>query len=74
MLTYRTMDQSSNRAKLAEIRHTLNNPLTALLTEAQLLQLEELPDEQKQSVDRIVELCRRTIDAVKQLDNILLPP
>ncbi len=73
MLSYRTMDQSSNRAKLAEIRHMLNNPLTALLTEAQLLQLEELPDEQKQSVDRIVELCRRTIDAVKQLDNILLP-
>jgi signal transduction histidine kinase len=51
----------------------LNNPLTALLTEAQLLQLEDLPEEQKQSVDRIVELCRRTIDAVKQLDNILLP-
>lgn len=67
------MDQSSNRAKLAEIRHMLNNPLTALLTEAQLLQLEELPEEQKQSVDRIVELCRRTIDAVKQLDNVLLP-
>jgi signal transduction histidine kinase len=67
------MDQSSNRAKLAEIRHMLNNPLTALLTEAQLLQLEELPEEQKQSVDRIVELCRRTIDAVKQLDSILLP-
>jgi signal transduction histidine kinase len=67
------MDQSSNRAKLAEIRHMLNNPLTALLTEAQLLQLEALPEEQKQSVDRIVELCRRTIDAVKQLDSILLP-
>lgn len=50
----------------------LNNPLTALLTEAQLLQLEELPAEQKQSIDRIVELCRRTIDAVKQLDNVLI--
>ena len=67
------MDTSSDRAKLAEIRHMLNNPLTALLTEAQLLQLEELPEEQKQSVDRIVQLCRRTIEAVKQLDNVLLP-
>jgi signal transduction histidine kinase len=63
----------SDRAKIAEIRHTLNNPLTALLTEAQLLQLEDLPEEQKQSVDRIVELCRRTIDAVRQLDKILIP-
>jgi signal transduction histidine kinase len=50
----------------------LNNPLTALLTEAQLLQLEALPREQKESVDRIVELCRRTIDVVRQLDTVFL--
>ena len=35
-----------------------------------MLQMEEMDPEHKQSVDRIVELCRRTIDAVRGLDDI----
>ncbi len=64
------MTEISNQEKLAEIRHTLNNPLTALLAEAQMMQMEALPEEQKQSIDRIVQLCRRTIDAVRGLDDL----
>ncbi|HKG91639.1 MAG TPA: histidine kinase dimerization/phospho-acceptor domain-containing protein [Gemmatimonadaceae bacterium] len=52
------------------LRHALNNPLAGLLAEAQLLEMESLPDEQHQAVRRIVELCRRTIAVARQLDAI----
>lgn len=51
-----------------EIQHAFNNPLAALLAEAQLLQLESLPDEQRQAVDRIVVLTRRLVALSRQLD------
>lgn len=50
------------------LQHAINNPLAALLAEAQLLQLEELPAEQRGSVDRMVELCRRIVALVRRLD------
>ena len=50
------------------LQHAINNPLAALLAEAQLLQLEELTAEQRGSVDRIVELCRRVVALVRRLD------
>ena len=50
------------------LQHGLNNPLTALLAEAQLLEMdEELPPPHRAAVQRIVELCRRTIGVVRQL-------
>jgi signal transduction histidine kinase len=49
-------------------RHDLNNPLTALLAEAQLLELEELPAEHRASVVRIVELARRVVAVARRLD------
>lgn len=50
------------------LQHALNNPLTALLAEAQLLEMEEeLPPPHRAAVERIVELCRRTIGVVRQL-------
>lgn len=50
------------------LQHAINNPLAALLAEAQLLQLEELTAEQRGSVDRMVELCRRIVTLVRRLD------
>lgn len=50
------------------LQHGINNPLAALLAEAQLLQLEELTAEQRGSVDRMVELCRRIVALVRRLD------
>lgn len=48
------------------VPHALNNPLTALLAEAQLLQLEELGPEQRAATERIVELARRVIGLVRE--------
>jgi len=50
------------------LQHAINNPLAALLAEAQLLQLEELTAEQRGAVDRMVELCRRVVALVRRLD------
>jgi signal transduction histidine kinase len=52
------------------LQHAINNPLAALMAEAQLLQMEELNGEQRGSVDRMVELCRRISVLVRQLDAI----
>ena len=58
------MGQATSR-----IQHTLNNPLTALLAEAQLLEMEELSDEHRASVKRMIELCRRLVVMVRGLDS-----
>lgn len=52
------------------LQHRLNNPLAALLAEAQLLQLETLPAEHSAAVTRIVELCRRVIDVSRSIEGI----
>ena len=56
------------------LQHAINNPLAALLAEAQLLQLEELTAEQRGSVDRMVELCRRIVALVRRLDALAESP
>ena len=53
----------------SRIQHTLNNPLTALLAEAQLLEMEELSDEHRAAVKRMIELCRRLVVLVRGLDS-----
>ena len=50
------------------LQHSINNPLAALLAEAQLLQLEALTKEQREAVERMIELCRRIIALVRRLD------
>jgi len=52
------------------LQHSLNNPLAALLAEAQLLELEPLPPDHRESVERIIELSRRVIDVVRGLDGV----
>jgi nitrogen-specific signal transduction histidine kinase len=51
-----------------QLLHGLNNPLSALLAEAQLLQLEPLTAEQADAVGRIVDLCRRVVRVSKDMD------
>ena len=50
------------------LQHSINNPLAALLAEAQLLELEELTPEQREALERMVELCRRIVVLVRRLD------
>jgi signal transduction histidine kinase len=50
------------------VHHDLNNPLTALLAEAQLLELEPLGDESRAAAARLVELTRRVVAAARRLD------
>jgi signal transduction histidine kinase len=50
------------------LQHSINNPLTAVLAEAQLLEMEELPEEQAAAVKRIVESTRRVVQLVRKLD------
>ena len=53
-----------------DLQHSINNPLTALLAECQLLEMEPLPPDHHDAVLRIVALCRRTIEVVRRLDSI----
>jgi signal transduction histidine kinase len=50
------------------VKHDINNPLAALLGEAQLLELEPLAPEQLEAVQRIVELCGRIVALARELD------
>jgi signal transduction histidine kinase len=53
----------------ALVQHSLNNPLAALLAEAQLLAMETTLDpEHRAAVDRMTELVRRLIALVRGLD------
>jgi signal transduction histidine kinase len=51
-----------------KVQHDLNNPLAALLAEAQLLEMESLLPEHREAVERIVALCRRVISVSRALD------
>ena len=51
-----------------QLQHALANPLTALLAEAQLLEMEPLPPELREAVGRIIAQCRRTIEVAKRLE------
>lgn len=54
----------------ALVQHSLNNPLAALLAEAQLLAMETTLDpEHRAAVDRMTELVRRVITLVRELDS-----
>ena len=55
------------------LRHALNNPLSALLAEAQLLEMEPLGEEYLEAVRRILELCRRLITIVRRLEGVSDP-
>ena len=50
------------------VHHAMSNTLTALQTEAQLLELEPLADEHRSASTRIVELTRRLTAVMRRLD------
>lgn len=58
----------------SRLPHRLNNPLAALLAEAELLRLEPLSEGQRESVDRILEISHRLIDEVRVLDGVAAAP
>ncbi len=50
------------------LQHAMNNPLTALLAEAQMLEMEPLTDEHRAAVGRVIELARRLVVMTRGLD------
>jgi signal transduction histidine kinase len=50
------------------LQHAMNNPLTSVLAEAQLLEMEPLPAETATAVRRIIESTRRLVALVRKLD------
>jgi hypothetical protein len=50
------------------VHHAMSNTLTALQTEAQLLELEPLAEEHRRASTRIVELTRRLTAVMRRLD------
>ncbi|HEX9483809.1 MAG TPA: histidine kinase dimerization/phospho-acceptor domain-containing protein [Gemmatimonadaceae bacterium] len=57
----RVRRQYAYGASARNLQHAFNNPLTALLAEAQLLGFEPLAEEPRAAVDRILELTRRLV-------------
>ena len=57
----------------ARARHEINNPLTGLIGQAQLLLREELSDTARRRVQTIEQLANRIRDTVASLREIQLP-
>ena len=58
---------------VARIRHEINNPLTGVLGQAQLLLREELSDRARKRAQTIEELAIRIRDIVAQLREVQRP-
>ena len=57
----------------AIVQHQLNTPLAALLAEAQLLRTEPgLGAEQEEAVDRMIDIMRRIIGLVRDLEHTVM--
>lgn len=63
----RVRDQFTLGASARSLQHAFNNPLTALLAEAQLLELDAMPEEHRLAVSRILELSRRLVTLSRRL-------
>jgi signal transduction histidine kinase len=60
-------------ALAAHVRHEINNPLTGLIGQAQLLLREELSDTARRRVETIEHLANRIRDTVASLREIQTP-
>lgn len=58
---------------IARVRHEINNPLAALLGQAQLLLREELPDKPRKRVETIESLAIRIKEIAAELRTIQTP-
>jgi signal transduction histidine kinase len=52
------------------LQHDINNPLAGLLAELQLMQMDTLPQNHVEAVERMIELCRRLITLTRRLDGV----
>lgn len=59
---------------VARVRHEINNPLTGVLGQAQLLLREELSETVRRRVETIEQLARRITDTVARLREVQSPP
>ncbi len=58
---------------VAKIRHDINNPLTGVIGQAQLLLREDLSDKARHRVETIEQLATRIRDTVAQLRDVQRP-
>src|SRR5712675_1232988 len=58
---------------VSRVRHEINNPLTGVLGQAQLLLREELSDKARKRVETIEQLARRLADTVAELRQVQRP-
>jgi signal transduction histidine kinase len=59
---------------VSRVRHEINNPLTGVLGQAQLLLREELNDKARKRAEIIEQLARRMTDIVAELRMVQRPP
>ena len=59
---------------ITRVRHEINNPLTGVLGQAQLLLREELPERARKRAETIEELAIRIRDIVAQLREVQKTP
>ena len=59
---------------VAHVRHEINNPLTGVIGQAQLLLREELSPSARRRVETIEQLAGRIRDTVAQLRDVQRPP
>jgi signal transduction histidine kinase len=59
---------------VAHVRHEINNPLTGVLGQAQLLLREDLSASVRRRVETIEQLAARIRDTVAQLRHVQRPP
>ncbi|MDX6527955.1 MAG: His Kinase (phospho-acceptor) domain [Blastocatellia bacterium] len=60
-------------ALVARVRHEINNPLAALLGQAQLMLREELTGKPRERVEKIEKLALRIRDTVAELRDVQTP-
>jgi signal transduction histidine kinase len=60
-------------ALVAHVRHEINNPLAALLGQAQLMLREDLPDKLRRRVETIEKLAIRIKETVAELRDVQTP-
>ncbi len=58
---------------VAHVRHEINNPLTGVIGQAQLLLRDELSDSARRRVETIEQLAARIRDTVARLRNVQRP-
>jgi signal transduction histidine kinase len=58
---------------VSRVRHEINNPLTGVLGQAQLLLREDLSDKVRKRAETIEQLARRLADTVSELRQVQRP-